>query len=263
MNDSKSRDIFYGVVAIATLIVAVIGATLAYFSITANSAEGAVNAQAGTVSISYDDGQQVTAQADELIPSSFEVVKTAYERSQKSFGSDGAMAENICLDDNNRQVCSIYRFSIGSDSERQIIATLNSEHNGFSTGLSYAIYSVSGDYASDEERWQILDDEISAKKLTINYCDNDDEDPTNYCYNTSLGVKDYGENSNSIFGYDTDGMKSKSIGADETQTYDLVIFLNENDQEQNIDQGKSFRGTIIVKVIDSGLDDGKITGTIN
>ena len=45
MNDSKSRDIFYGVVAIATLIVAVIGATLAYFSITANSAEGAVNAE--------------------------------------------------------------------------------------------------------------------------------------------------------------------------------------------------------------------------
>lgn len=29
MSDNKSRDIFYGVVAIATLIVAILGATLA------------------------------------------------------------------------------------------------------------------------------------------------------------------------------------------------------------------------------------------
>ena len=68
MSDNKSRDIFYGVVAVATLIVALVGATLAYFSISANSSEGAVNATAAVVSIEYNDGQQVSAQADELIP---------------------------------------------------------------------------------------------------------------------------------------------------------------------------------------------------
>ena len=62
-NDSKARDIFYGLEAVATLIVAIIGATLAYFSITASSNEGAINAQAAVVSIEYNDGQQVTAQA--------------------------------------------------------------------------------------------------------------------------------------------------------------------------------------------------------
>ena len=67
MSDNRKRDIFYGVVAIATLIVAIVGATLAYFSITASSSEGAVNAKAATVSISYDDGKQVSAAADKLI----------------------------------------------------------------------------------------------------------------------------------------------------------------------------------------------------
>ena len=56
-TDNKGRDIFYGIVAIATLIVAIIGATLAYFSVTASSNEGAVNATAKVISIEYSDGQ--------------------------------------------------------------------------------------------------------------------------------------------------------------------------------------------------------------
>ena len=70
-KDGKTRDIFFGIVAIATLIVAIIGATLAYFSISVSSNEGVINATAATVSIEYNDGQQVTAQADELIPSTY------------------------------------------------------------------------------------------------------------------------------------------------------------------------------------------------
>lgn len=264
MNDNKSRDIFYGVVAIATLIVALIGATLAYFSISASSNEGAVNATADTVSISYNDGQQVTAQADKLIPASIEVVKEAYSRSRESFGSEGAMSDNICIDDNDRQVCSIYRFSVTSDSNRDIVATLNSEANGFTTGLSYAVYDVSGEYASDEARWQQLDDSIIADKLTLNYCSNEDEDTNKYCFNTIGGVKDYGNNSHSIFGYDNGGViKTKSITASETQVYDLVIFLNENNLDQNADQGKQYSGTLVVKIVDSGSAGGIITGTIN
>ena len=79
-KDGKTKDIFFGIVAIATLIVAIIGATLAYFSITASSNEGAVNATAATVSINYNDGQQVTAQAKNLIPATPEVVKKVYEK---------------------------------------------------------------------------------------------------------------------------------------------------------------------------------------
>ena len=133
MSDNKSRDIFYGVVAIATLIVAILGATLAYFSITAKSNEGAVNAKADVVSISYNDSQQVSANADKLIPSSLDIVKKAYEKAKGdgTFGSEGALADNVCVDTNGRQVCSIYRFTVSSDTSRTMIATLNSELNTF------------------------------------------------------------------------------------------------------------------------------------
>ena len=57
MNDNRKRDIFYGVVAVATLIIALVGATLAYFSISVRSSEGAVNATAAIVSIEYNDGK--------------------------------------------------------------------------------------------------------------------------------------------------------------------------------------------------------------
>lgn len=263
MSDNKSRDIFYGVVAIATLIVALVGATLAYFSISASSNPGAVNAKADTVSITYNDGQQVTAQADKLIPSSFEVVQKAYANSKDAFGSEGALGSNICKDDNDRQVCSIYRFSVSSDSDRQMTATLNNEFNSFVTGLSYAIYDVSGEYANDDLRWQVLDDSNSAKYLSLNSCNNDDEDVNKHCYTLNSGVKDYGNNSNSIFGYNNEGIKTKSITADTTQQYDLVIFLNETGLDQNADQGKEYQGTIVVKIVDSGTESGQITGTIN
>ena len=121
-NNGKGRDIFFGVVALATLIVAIIGATLAYFSITASSNEGAVNATAKVVSIDYYDGQKVTAQANELIPADFvEVVQRVYEKvfveTEKSDPE-----KNLCTDTNGEQVCSVYRFSISSDAGIDITA---------------------------------------------------------------------------------------------------------------------------------------------
>ena len=142
-NENKGRDIFFGVVALATLIVAIVGATLAYFSVTASSNTGAVNATAATVSIDYFDGQQVTAQADELIPADFDVVQKVYKK--HIFGSDAVDVEdlldteNICIDDNGFQVCSIYRFSINSDLPRNSTAKLNNEENGLIPGLLYGI----------------------------------------------------------------------------------------------------------------------------
>lgn len=137
-NKLKSRDVFYGIIAIATLIVAIIGATLAYFSITANSAEGAVNARAATVSVNYQDGQQISAAADKLVPATFDVVKRAYAKVLEGSPDEET---NLCIDDENKQVCSIYRFSVSSDVTREITAKLNNEHNKF-TYLHYAVYDV-------------------------------------------------------------------------------------------------------------------------
>lgn len=255
-SDSKGRDIFYGIVAIATLIVAIIGATLAYFSVIASSEEGAVNATAATVSIDYNDGQQVSAQADKLIPATFDVVKQVYESRISTLAPEDLTESNACIDDNDRQVCSVYRFTVKSDLSRTITATLNNEHNGF-TYLSYAVYDVTN------KQWLVLNDEGS-NDLSLTTCSNEDEDGTNDCFTENPKTYEPTRAVNSIFGY----TKEDSIIKNKTQTitsetheYELVLFIKENDANQNIDQGKNFRGTLIVEVIDGG-SSGQITGCV-
>lgn len=276
-NKLNARDLFYGIVAIATLIVAIIGATLAYFSITASSKEGAVNATAATVSINYNDGQQVSAQADELIPATLEVVQSAYQASKESFDTDGTIEEgdqNVCIDIYDQQVCSIYRFSISSDVVRSVTAKLNNEHNEFNY-LHYAVYDVVND------EWLTLDDEGS-KSRPLNTCDNTNTsietgDPiiSDDCY-TLVGTEKRYRNPdpgsidtavNSIFGltYNNDAFNfaTKDIAADD-QIYDIVLFIKENDANQNADQGANYRGTIVVEILDSiDSDTGKITGSMD
>ena len=43
--------------------------------------------------------------------------------------------------------------------------------------------------------------------------------------------------------------------------YDLVLFIKETNENQNVDQGKQYSGTIIVDVYEGGLN-GTITGCV-
>lgn len=256
-NDNKGRDIFYGIVAVATLIVAIIGATLAYFSITASSNEGAVNATAAIVSIEYNDGQQVTAQADKLIPATLDVVKKVYEETIANLTAEDYDDSNACIDHNNRQVCSVYRFTVRSDVERTITATLNNEHNGFQY-LSYAVYDVTN------SKWLKLNDE-SSEDLALKACSNENENEDDDCYTVNPS-KTYVQDRavNSIFGYTldrTEVVKQSQKVASATSEYELVLFIKENDSNQNADQGKQYRGTLIVDVLDGGVN-GQISGCV-
>lgn len=274
MEQNKKRDIFYGVVAVATLIVALVGATLAYFSITVNSDEGAVNAGSKVVEISYEDSKEVIAQADELIPADFEsVVKKAYLNAQGSLSGEGAMASNLCVDkpgtdaEGNeivgRQVCSIYRFTIGNNgsTDFNIIAALNSELNTFvDNEISYALYDT------EENTWVLLDG--INQFLGMSYCNNTEDSEDKKCFiETTEGnktVKDYVNNTEyKATNYLFDKDHSITITSGAKKTYDLVIFLKETNQPQNDNQGKQFNGTIRVELSGNSLEtyvDGKITG---
>ena len=261
-NDNKGRDIFYGVVAVATLIVAIIGATLAYFSVTATSNEGAVNATAATVSIEYNDGQQVTAQADKLIPATPSVVKQVYEETLAEATAEENDGTNSCIDINNRQVCSAYRFTVKSDVPRTITATINNEHNGF-TYLSYAVYDVTN------KKWLELNDEGvnegEMSHLALTSCSNTNENTEDDCFTENPKIYAPTRAVNSIFGYTLgeNGLitnQTKSV-ASATSEYELVLFIKENDANQNIDQGQEYKGTIVVEVLDGGVN-GQISGCV-
>ena len=273
MNDRKTKDIFFGIVAIATLIVAIIGATLAYFTLTAGSNEGAINAQSAVVSIAYNDGQQVSAQADQLIPAEFEsVVAPIYERDVKN-PSESDNTKNYCLDKNGKQVCSVYRFTVTSDIERTITATLNNEFNGFES-LAYAVYDVTSNKWISLQNGEPEGDDPDEDFHTMNItkCSNlNNVDPTIFeeddCYQMDGGTKLYNSDKavNSLFGIKRNEKLEtvkKGVTFEGEHTFDLVIFLRETGEDQNIDQGKKYSGTIKIDV-DIDSDNGKITGTVD
>lgn len=264
MNDNKKRDIFYGVVAIATLIVALVGATLAYFAISVRSNEGAVNATSAIVSIEYNDGQDVIAQASELIPATLDVVKAVYEHNLQALNNQIALDDpdaertNVCTDSNGMEVCSVYRFSLKSDITRPAKATLQTEYNGFEY-LAYALRDVTNG------SWLILDENTNSQSISLSKCSNEDRETTNRCYNISNedNTKEYNSIAkNSIFGYNASSAYiNKSIG-NTKQEYDLIIFIKENNEEQNVDQGKQFQGTILIDIADD-VEAGRVTGQAN
>ena len=59
MEREDKRGVFFGVIGVLTLIVAIIGASFAYFSINASSKQDAVNVSAASVKIVYTEGDQI------------------------------------------------------------------------------------------------------------------------------------------------------------------------------------------------------------
>lgn len=238
----KNKGIFYGIVAIATLIVAIVGATLAYFSVFAGSANNAVGLKAAVVSISYTEGAAVSL-PNELIPSEYQYVKKSYEEPIPA-DINGENERPRCIDDNNRQICHIYNFSINNTGDAvDLSIDLKVGVNEFKN-LRYMLYDVT----DNSNITNIYDSMI-----------------------TDSPIKSYPIDENalvvSLAGYDqnNDPIKYSMLGNNTTKTFDLVIYLSEANEggvnvAQDYEQGASFAGTIEVKFGDGTGD--KITGYV-
>lgn len=115
MENKNGNGIFLGVVSVATLIVAIIGATFAYFSASTQSDENAVEVGAYEFKLSlsmnqiYPDGASPTG----LIPldPDFEI-EGAEAPNNTNLLYALNVAKNKCVDDNGLQVCALYQVSI-------------------------------------------------------------------------------------------------------------------------------------------------------
>ena len=261
MNDNKSREIFYGVVAVATLIVALIGATLAYFSMNTGSSEGAVNAQAAIVSVEYNDSKQVLMDSDTLIPSDFGVVQTIYERYKDEFDLQTPNNTTSLFksdDSDTYDVCSVYRFSVKTSTPiSNLVATLRTEQNTF-TDLYYAVSVVSdsaGGLSTTPHNHSKDGTPYSSKWLSLGAttlyaalptCDNASETT---CYEDDGTNKTYRENISisPIFGQNGEEFRGINAAQGTEYIFDVVLFiLNDQNNPQDYDQGKTFSGNIFV-----------------
>ena len=107
-NKNKGRGVFYGVIGVATLVVAIIGATFAYFTA---AAQNGVNVISGNMaSIGFD--LVVTKVVDPgassgMIPMSNNMVEAA---------ASNASTKGVCVDANGNAVCQIYKITVTNNS---------------------------------------------------------------------------------------------------------------------------------------------------
>ena len=127
MNEQKNnngRGIFYGVIGVATLVVAIIGATFAYFTATATN-NNTITGNAATISFTLNVKKVTKADAElgGMIPMSNSMVETAVHGTYP--GATGGATKtdtgattghysssNICTDDNGNAVCQVYKITV-------------------------------------------------------------------------------------------------------------------------------------------------------
>lgn len=106
MNNKKidSKNIIYAVIGILTLVVAVVGATFAYY--TATKANNVITGNMATVNFNmYVDKKTSADNSRGLIPMSNIMVEKAVSN---------ASTKGICVDDNGNAVCQIYKITVNN-----------------------------------------------------------------------------------------------------------------------------------------------------
>lgn len=115
MNENNNgRGLFYGVIGVATLIVAIIGATFAYFSVNASITNNNNNIAGSTVELS---DTTIAGTLTRVTPSTVSMVPLKTEELQKGITGEG---NQKCIDENGAKVCDIYTLTINNTSNAPV-----------------------------------------------------------------------------------------------------------------------------------------------
>lgn len=148
-HNNNGRGIFYGVIGVATLVVAIIGATFAYFTASRSSNNGDITGNAASIGFGLKVERAETTDRTNggLIPMSNSMV----EQAVSSGGKAGGQGSNVpCVDDNGNSVCQIYKVTITNNSSAVLFL------DGFVTlngGLGRASDSTDVSGALTTMRW--------------------------------------------------------------------------------------------------------------
>lgn len=173
-QNQQKNNAFNVIIAVSTLIIAILGATFAYFSATATSPNNDISVRSAFVSITYNGSPAI--KANNLIPSTEKIAIAMYQKEAPK-GDDGEYhtkddgyafldsddnyindPSRKCVDAKGREVCYVYEFEIKSDGEEddttEVAGAIKIGKNQFNN-LSYILYEV--DYEKNEEGEELLD----------------------------------------------------------------------------------------------------------
>lgn len=241
MSNSRANDIFFAIIGVTTLIVAIIGATFAYFSADAYSEEGVITGQSTILKLGYDDN--VNGLKTDLIPSGDAIAIAGANRLGKT--------NKQCIDDNGNQICGIYVFTIGNPSPgttQTVYGTLNVVTNEFSN-LYFAIYKGNAHGDENGENFDLLNEDNQIVGITKFPTSGSLPLPT--LTETLIGSKDdYNEAGEVITdGFDEKLPKTYTLVSEQVEadgetvtrynkvTYTMVIWVHEIQGDEGVTDG--------------------------
>ena len=252
-NKRKGPGIFYAVVGVATLVVAIIGATFAFFSANASAQipEGST-AAAGGVDLKVTP---VTNTNTNLVPLNLRLNDTAGVDKVDQFAP--AM-EKGCVDENGNNVCQVYRIVVSNKSTTSSIQI---------RGTLKLTSDASNMY------WRLIDAEDNGTTMTSG---------SKVAYSTDIKATDAGATGDLTVGGNSKATLNGTIGtgpavsshtlgytsADNSATYYVVIWLEEmgtaqegGDGQTSADAGKTFSGSVLFSAVDANGNNTGITAS--
>ena len=131
--ENNGRGIFYGVIGVATLIVAIIGATFAYFTASATN-DTVIQGNAATVGLNLTV-EKVSDGDKGLVPQ----LEGTLAAAMKGVDATANSGEDSCIDANGNTVCQVYKITVGNTgtAEAKLNGTLTLDGDGL-TNLKWA-----------------------------------------------------------------------------------------------------------------------------
>ena len=231
-ENRKGPGVFYAVVGVATLVVAIIGATFAYFSASATNDKVITGntAEAGGVELTITP---VTTTGTNMLPLNLmdntKATDPASGAADQFADALGATKGASCKDSNGNNVCQVYSITVKNKSTTstvQVRGTLNLASE------------------ATNMKWQLLETGTSTARADF------------------ATVVDKGVTGNVTVGGNTGATgaaaASQNLAAEASATYYVLVWLEETGAAQETaDASKSFTGTVTFNAVDAS---GKTSG---
>lgn len=233
-NNNNGRGIFYGVIGVATLVVAIIGATFAYFTATVTRNNAITNVQSTSLDLNIINEQSnfrtdmipVDAEDNGALFSTFPGISTA--------GANGTG----CRDLVGNSICSVYQFTIENPNKttaQVVTGSLKVVLNEF-THLQYALFKGSDtEILSTTAKYNVDADEAPTATSDDNWVTQ-----TNANLGTLVEKGTFGSQGT----IETWANTTEKLNKEGTTTYTMVIWLEEAGSANDTEQGKKFTASI-------------------
>ena len=246
MENSKGRGIFLGVVSVATLIVAIIGATFAWFSASVGSGENDVNLTAYqfdanlTVERIFPTEENASRKIIPFVPD--KVLREGQENKTNNMNYALNEATNKCVDSSGYLVCSLYKITVtnnGSDAIELDGTVTTIETTPTETGTTL---TANGDL----------------KAQIISYA----EGKYTYTHNLSKALALPNTDGSGKLIMDPATLTvGATPGANTAELY-VLVWLNDSTENQSSMMGASYKGQFIFSAVGMGAGN-QLTGTFN